>query len=231
MDLSIVIPSYKEFENLQILLPEIKNELSDVNFKYEILVIDANEVCHETQSLCSQFDNIKYINRTPANSYGDAVRTGIQMSLGAHILFMDADGSHTPSFIKNLYEAKNNVDIVIASRYVKGGKTDNSIVLILMSYIVNKLYSIVLNLKVKDVSNSFKLYNSQYLKELSLKCSNFDIVEEILFKCKLNNPTIRILELPYTFKKRLYGKTKRNLLLFVFTFSITLIKLRFSKAK
>lgn len=231
MDLSIVIPSYKEFENLQILLPDVTNELKNVDFSYEILVIDANKISKETKILCSNFDNINYINRIPANSYGDAVRTGIQKCKGEYIIFMDADGSHTPSFIIKLFEAKCNVDVVIASRYVDGGKTDNGVLLIFMSYIVNKLYAIVLNLKVKDVSNSFKLYKSVNLKELSLECSNFDIVEEILYKCKLNNSNLRILELAYTFKKRLYGKTKRNLVVFMFTFAITLIKLRLSKTK
>lgn len=230
MDLSIVVPSYKELENLQVLLPQLNFELinnSEIN--YEILVIDTVEVCEETNIECSKYNNVKYINRSPTNTYGDAVRTGINKSQGAFVIFMDADGSHTPSFINNLYNERNNADIVIASRYIEGGKTDNGVILIFMSFIVNKLYSLVLNLNVKDVSNSFKLYKSSNLKNLSLECANFDIVEEILYKCKINYPAIKIIELPYTFKKRMYGQTKRNLIIFIFTFTLTLIKLRFNK--
>lgn len=231
MDLTIVVPSYNEYENLQILLPQIEAELANFDIIYEVLIIDKIEVCLETQILCSNFKYVKYINRVPTNSYGDAIRTGINKCLGDFLIFMDADGSHTPSFIRDLFSGKNNFDIIIASRYVDGGKTDNGIFLIFMSFVVNKLYSLVLNLKVKDVSNSFKLYKSNHLKELYLECVNFDIVEEILYKCKINNPNLKILELPYTFKKRLYGKTKRNLILFIFTFIITLFKLRLSKNK
>ena len=144
---------------------------------------------------------------------------------------MDADGSHTPSFLKILYDNRDNGDIVIASRYTEGGKTDNGILLIFMSYVVNKLYSFFLNLDVKDVSNSFKLYKSSHLKKLNLDCENFDIVEEVLYKCKLNFPTIKFIEIPYTFKKRIHGSTKRNLFLFVITFAVTLLKLKFSKKK
>jgi dolichol-phosphate mannosyltransferase len=229
MNLSIIIPSYNEFENLQVLLPQLKTELTNSKINYEILIIDTVQGCEETRNICSTYLNIKYINRSPSNSYGDAVRTGINKSNGDFLIFMDADGSHSPSFVKTLYENRKNADIVIASRYIDGGKTENGYILIFMSFVVNKLYSLILNLNVKDVSNSFKLYKSNDIKNLILECSNFDIVEEILYICNVNNPTIKILELPYTFKKRVYGQTKRNLIIFIFTFVITLIKLRFRK--
>jgi dolichol-phosphate mannosyltransferase len=228
-NLSIIIPAYREIENLEILLPQIKNEVELLNIDYEVLVVDSIDVCELTKTLCSNFKNFKYLNRSPKNYYGDAVRSGIKECAGEYVVFMDADGSHTPSFIKSLYENRINGDIVIASRYIEGGKTDNGMLLIFMSYIVNKLYSFVLNLDVKDVSNSFKLYKSNYLKTLNLECENFDIVEEVLYKCKLNFQSIKLVEIPYTFKKRIHGTTKRNLLLFVMTFAITLFKLRFSK--
>ena len=230
-NLSIIIPAYREIENLEILLPQIQNEVKLLNIDYEVLVVDSIEVCELTKTLCSQFENFKYLNRSPKNYYGDAVRSGIKESCGEYVVFMDADGSHTPSFIKSLYENRINGDIIIASRYIEGGKTDNGILLIFMSFIVNKLYSFFLNLDVKDVSNSFKLYKSKQLKTLNLECENFDIVEEVLYKCKLNFQSIKLVEIPYTFKKRIHGTTKRNLLLFVVTFAITLLKLRFSKKK
>jgi dolichol-phosphate mannosyltransferase len=63
-------------------------------------------------------------------------------------------------------------------------QTDNNRILILMSWVVNIVYSIVLNLRCKDVSNSFKLYRGDLLRNLNLYCNNFDIVEELLFKLK-----------------------------------------------
>lgn len=66
-----------------------------------------------------------------------------------------------------------------------------SAILVLMSKIVNWGYAFVLNLRVKDVSNSFKLYRGDYLKELTLRCDNFDIVEEILLKSFANTRTVR----------------------------------------
>ena len=77
------------------------------------------------------------------------------------------------------------------------------------------------------VSNSFRLYRVEQLKGLVLKCQNFDIVEEILLKlCRQYDVTI--LEIPFTFRKRLFGESKRNLVPFILTYVFTLIRLRFS---
>ena len=228
MDLSVIIPAYLEEENLRIILPRINAVLSDMKISYEILVIDTLTPKDNTKSVCDEF-SARYINRLGGNNYGDAVRTGISYTQGQLTLFMDADGSHTPEFIKDIYENRAGNDVVIASRYVAGGDTDNNKVLILMSLVVNVVYSIVLNLNCKDVSNSFKLYKTDDLKCLKLKCNNFDIVEEILFKLKRNNSDLKIKEIPYVFKKRMFGNTKRNLFLFMLSYVFTLLKLRFSK--
>ena len=180
MELSIILPSYLEQKNLEVILPKLKTSLDELNLKYEILVIDTVEKMDDTPAVCQQ-NQVRYINREGGNSYGDAIRTGISKAQGKKVIFMDADGSHDPAFIKQMWE-NTNQDLVIASRYIEGGTSDNSPILILMSKIVNFGYAFVLNIKCKDVSNSFKMYEGQHLKELTLRCENFDVVEEILFK-------------------------------------------------
>ena len=93
-----------------------------------------------------------------------------------------------------------------------------------MSRILNISYSVILGLKYRDVSNSFKIYNAELIKPLSLKCNNFDVVEEILVKINRNRE-INFIEVPFSFKKRMFGKTKRNLFRFIVTYIYTLIKL------
>src|SRR3989344_6254200 len=132
-------------------------------------------------------------------------------------------------FVVQLYKYKDEFDVVIASRYIKGGSTKNSKISVLMSLAVNLIYSLVLNLNCKDVSNSFKLYKSKDIKNINLASNNFEIVEEILFKLKKKNKNLKIKELPFTFNERMFGKTKRNLLIFMLTYIYTLVKLRLSK--
>lgn len=223
--ITIVIPAYLEEENLRILLPRIKKEMEAQKDSYEILIIDTMIPLDNTKRVCIE-NNIHYICREQSNSYGDAVRTGIRYAQGEYIIFMDADGSHSPEFIPNLLKYKNEYDVVIASRYIEGGATDNNKILIIMSFIVNSMYSLILHLQCKDVSNSFKLYKADLLKTVSLSCHNFDIVEEILFKLKKYNKNLKIKEVPFSFKQRMFGKTKRNLFIFMLTYLFTLIKLR-----
>jgi dolichol-phosphate mannosyltransferase len=227
-DLSVIIPAYLEAENLRVILPRIKTVLTDLKIKYEINVIDTLSPMDNSKEVC-QANNVNYRSREHSNYYGDAVRTGIKYAQGQKVIFMDADGSHTPEFIPQLLAYGQEYDVVIASRYIDGGMTDNSFILILMSKIVNIVYAKVLNLQCKDVSNSFKLYRSEMLKNLQLRSNNFDIVEEMLFKLKKDNNNLKIKEIPYTFKERMFGHTKRNLLLFAISYIYSLLKLKFGK--
>jgi len=226
LTLSILIPAYKEFENLKILIPELVKVLEGKHF--EIIIVDSLDQDKLCMKLCDTFGVI-YINRSPGNTYGDAIRTGIANIKGGRTIIMDADGSHSPSFIlKMLSEMKEN-DLVIASRYIHGGSTSNNKVLVLMSKMLNKVYSLILKLDVYDVSNSFRCYKSNQLSTLHLTSNNFDIVEEILIKLFQSKEDFKILELPFDFNRRMFGKSKRSLIIFIYSYFKTLIRLKFRR--
>lgn len=226
--LTIAIPAYLEEENLRILLPRLRKTLAELAVSSEVVVVDTRTPMDNTRMVCQE-NNAVYLNRLSGNYYGDAVRTAIQYCTSRYLVFMDGDGSHAPEFIPNLLKAADASDVVIASRYVKGGASDNSKSLLFMSRLVNVLYSVILNLNCKDVSNSFKLYRTELLKPLTLYSKNFDIIEEMLFKMKRNCSQLKIFELPFTFRARMFGHTKRNLFVFMLSYSFTLLKLRFGK--
>ncbi len=230
VELSIVMPAYLEAENLKNLLPRLKVALDQLSVNYEILVVDTERPMDETPHVCEQ-QAVRYVSRQGGNTYGDAVKSGIDATLGKYVVFMDADGSHAPEFIQSLFNHRTQYEIVIASRYVDGGKTDNSFALMLMSRMVNWGYSWVLGIPCKDVSNSFKLYQGDLLRAIPIQFKNFDVVEEILYKLLCAFPTIQVLEVPFHFEERKAGQTKRNLLAFVFSYAKSLIKLRLSSSK
>lgn len=224
INLSILIPAFNESKNLSILLPKIKSEVKLKNF--EIIVIDGFVRDKNTYFECKK-NKVNYCQRYNNNSYGEAVRAGIMHSKADYIVIMDADFSHSPKFINKMYK-KKNYDVVIASRYIKGGSSENPYYLILMSRLLNYVYSSILSLKIKDISNSFRLYNARKLKNIQINCNNFDLVEEILYKLVNKFKKIKIIELPYLFKKRKFGLSKRNLI-FSIAYILTLIRLRFFK--
>jgi dolichol-phosphate mannosyltransferase len=227
LDLSIVLPSYLEEENLRILLPRLNEVIRKMAITAEIIVVDTVTPLDQTHDACATHQ-AKYVARQGGNHFGDAVRTGIREATGTYVLFMDADGSHTPEFIPELYKHAKDYDVIIASRYIDGGYTENSSSLIWMSRILNLTYSIVLNLRCKDVSNSFKIYRGDILRQVKTRCNNFDIVEEVLFKMSRVKRGLTIHEIPFTFKKRMFGDTKRNLVVFIITYLYTIVRLRLS---
>jgi dolichol-phosphate mannosyltransferase len=227
-ELSILIPAYQEEENLRLLLPRLHRTIRALDLTYEIIVIDTQQPLDNTRAVC-QDETVTYLMRQHSNSFGDAVRSGIAAAQGEFILFMDADGSHTPEYIPRLCEHRREYDVVIASRYIDGGHTENIKILVLMSHVVNLCYRLVLGLRCKDVSNSFKVYRANLVKEVPLRCHNFDVVEELLYKICRRHPDVRILEVPFSFKKRMFGETKRNLIMFMFSYLYTLLRLRFGK--
>jgi dolichol-phosphate mannosyltransferase len=223
--LSIVIPCYLEAESLRTLLPAIKAGAAALTPAFEILIVDTERPMDDTAALC-QLHGVRHIHRSGGNQYGDAVRTGIREARGQYILSMDADGSHDPRFFPSMWSQRDRFDIVIGSRYMAGGHTENPAILIWMSYVVNLTFRLVFHIHAKDVTNSLRLYRADVLRPLTLESGDFDILEEILIKAITKNPALRIAEVPITFGRRKAGESKRKLVQFAFGFLKTLQKLR-----
>jgi dolichol-phosphate mannosyltransferase len=144
---------------------------------------------------------------------------------------MDADGSHSASYFASMWARRADFDIVIGSRYVAGGHTENPAILIWMSYVLNLTFRVVFNIHARDVTNSFRLYRTAILKPMKMESNDFDILEEILIKAVTCRPSARVGEVPVTFGRRKAGESKRKLLQFALGYFNTLQKLRrFQKA-
>lgn len=226
MDVSIVLPAYKEAQNLMTILPAINKCLENEPLSYEILVIDTVEKLDGTEEVCKS-NHAHCISREGRNLYGDAIRTGFAHAAGKYIVIMDADGSHNPNDILRFYNEMQQKEyaLIIGSRYCKGGYTDNNFILRFMSWMLNVTYRVAFGLEVKDVSDSFRMYSAQYVKQLELECDNFDIVEEILIKLKYSIKDFKVKEIPISFNKRDKGESKRDLMKFIGSYIKTMKKL------
>jgi dolichol-phosphate mannosyltransferase len=230
IELTMMLPAYNEAATLRDLLPTIKAAAATITPNYEILILDTQTAMDDTEQVCAE-NGVRHVRRSGGNQYGDAIRTGIAEARGTHLLCMDADGSHSAQYFAPMWAQRNNAEIVIGSRYVAGGHTENPAVLIWMSYIVNLTFRVAFNIHAKDVTNSFRLYRTAILKPMHLESNDFDILEEILIKAVTHRPPARVVEVPVTFGRRKAGESKRKLVQFAFGYLTTLRKLRkFQKA-
>ena len=132
------MPAYEEAENLKLILPKISKVINHDHF--EVIVIDKMVPSDLSSKIVKKY-SFNYINREISDSYGDAVRSGIKAAKGNYLIFMDSDGSHEPSFLKQFIKYHKSHDLVAASRYVKNGKTENHFMLNLMSRFLNFTYN------------------------------------------------------------------------------------------
>jgi dolichol-phosphate mannosyltransferase len=225
VELTVMLPAYNEAEALRDLLPTIKAAVAALTPNFEILIIDTQTAMDATAEVCAE-NGVRHIRRSGGNQYGDAIRTGIAQARGPHLLCMDADGSHSASYFASMWAQRESYDIVIGSRYVEGGHTENPAILIWMSYAVNLTFRLAFNIHAKDVTNSFRLYRTAILKPMKLNSDDFDILEEILIKAVTHRPPARVTEVPVTFGRRKAGESKRKLVQFAFGYLATLQKLR-----
>lgn len=209
IDLTIIIPARNEAENLAELLPQIRELAEFMNLNFEIVVID--ELADDKTRIIVKNNNS--ILLTPNTSgYGSAIRKGIAKANGDFIITMDADLSHPPTFIIDLWKERQSADLIIASRYIQGGKALMPISRLILSKVLNILFSRGLDLGIQDMSSGFRLYKSNLAKKLPLISKNFNIQQEILVKILAQG--YRIKEIPFSYQPRRFGSSNARVIKF-----------------
>ncbi len=153
---------------------------------------------------------IKIIIRNKRSGIVSAIRDGVKSSIGDYAIIMDADMSHSPSYlnllIKEITKTKN--DIVIASRYVKNGKilgwSKKRIFYSKAATFISKSLFKLNN--ITDPMSGFFIIKSNILKNMKFDTAGYKVLLEILVKVK----NIKSSEIPYTFVNRVNGSSKLN---------------------
>ena len=153
---------------------------------------------------------IKIIKRNGRSGLISAIYDGFKSSISDYILVMDADFSHSPSHINRLVSEirRSNSDLVIASRYVKGGRIVGwTSKRIFLSKFATNLSKLIFGLSnVSDPMSGFFIVKRSIIRKMQFNTSGFKILLEILVKSK----NIKIEEIPYTFSDRASGVSKLN---------------------
>ncbi len=207
--ISIVIPTYNERENIEELVSLISDSMK--GYDYEIIIVD-DDSPDRTWELAQELSDkypIKVIRRVNERGLATAVIEGFKHSKGEIIVVLDADLQHPPEKIPDLIRPiiDENYDIVIGSRYIKGGGVREwnfirkliSRGAILLSHIaIPKLRGI------KDTMSGFFAIKRGVIEGVDLKPRGYKILLEILVKGKWNN----VKEVPYIFGERARGRSK-----------------------
>jgi dolichol-phosphate mannosyltransferase len=214
--LSIVLPTYNESKNIVKMIDSIAQTLSPYSAaEAEIIVVDDNspdctaEIASMHAKNVSNYKklDVKVIRREGKFGLSSAIVVGLQSATGDMLVVMDGDFSHPPQVIPSIIDAlqDSNCDIVVASRYVKGGSVIGwPVKRRLMSKGATKIAQYGLGIEVKDPVSGFFAFRRDIIHGIKFDAIGYKMLLEILVKTK----GARVKEVPYTFINRRLGTSK-----------------------
>jgi dolichol-phosphate mannosyltransferase len=212
MKATVCLPTYNERENVDRMVRSLHA------LGVQVLVIDDNSpdgTGRLADALADELEGVAVLHRPHKDGLGPAYIAGFRRALadGAElILEMDCDFSHNPADVPRLLAAAENADLVLASRYVKGGGTENWGLLRRLISRGGSLYAqVLLGVPVRDLTGGFKCYRRAVLEALPLDeihSRGYAFQIETTYRAMRTGFTVR--EIPITFVDRLEGGSKMH---------------------
>lgn len=211
MNLSLIIPTLNESKNIGKLLERIQDTVPEV-LRLQVVIVDDGST-DGTESAVNEFISnggnrldIVFHRRVHKRGLGSAILDGIAIAKNRLVIVMDADMSHPPEMIEQMARHLDEGNsLVIASRYVGGGKTKNWP---LKRKIISKSATLIakfgLKIKQKDPMSGYFGLDKNITKGIDFDAIGYKLLLEILVKIR----DIKVIEIPFTFTDRSTGHSK-----------------------
>jgi dolichol-phosphate mannosyltransferase len=212
----IIIPTYNEKENVERMIDTIVSLAKE----FDVLFVDDNSPDGTAdlieKAIKKNPERIFIEKRTGKLGLGTAYIHGFKWSMDRNYDFvfeMDCDFSHDPEDLLRLRkELEKGCDLVIGSRYCRGGKVKNwPLKRILMSYFASVYVRLILLISIKDTTAGFKGYRLEVLKKINLDAIIFKgYAFQICMKYAVLRHGYKAKEIPITFVDRVHGDSKMS---------------------
>jgi len=210
----IVIPTYNESENLEGIVEEVLGLECGVS----LLIVDDNSpdgTGEIADRLADKYPEVQVRHRESKQGLGSAYRYGFTeaLAMGADCVFeMDADFSHDPRYIPQFLTAVLDHEVIIGSRYIKGGGVENwGLARELISRGGNIYTRLCTGLKIRDATSGYRCYSSEVLRALDfsrITATGYAFQVEIAYVC--TRLGFDIYEIPIVFTDRRVGQSKMS---------------------
>jgi dolichol-phosphate mannosyltransferase len=210
---AVVVPTYNEAENI----PNLVSDILALDPPLNVIVVDDNSpdgTGELADALSAGNPGRVYVIHRPAKlGLGTAHIAGFKQALSQgseHVLSMDADFSHHPRYIPAMLARSQDTDLVIGSRYVKGGGTRFcSWKRQALSLGANLFAKVMLGLPARDCTAGFRCYRREVLESIALDdifSDGYSFLTEMLFRTKRQGWSVA--EVPIIFEDRRHGVSK-----------------------
>ncbi len=209
----VIIPTYNERENIEVLIPEIFAISPDVF----VTVVDDNSpdrTADVVKEFIKKYPNLKLLEREKKEGLGKAYIHAFRKTLEdkhvRSVIMMDADLSHSPSVIPHMRKHSADFSVVVGSRYIKGGKIIGwELWRRVLSLFGNFYCRSITRLPINECTGGFNLISADLLRSLdfdSMDSSGYAFIMELKFM--LNKAGGKFKETPIIFKNRVGGESK-----------------------
>lgn len=213
----VIIPTYNEKENIEAIIKAVFSQPT----RFEILIIDDGSpdgTASIVKDLQKEFENrLHIVERSGKLGLGTAYITGFKWAIERDYDFifeMDADFSHDPKDLNQLYQAcvDQNADLAIGSRYKSGVNVVNwPMGRVLMSYFASVYVRVVTGMKIMDTTAGFKCYRRKVLETIQLdKIKLIGYGFQIEMKFSTWKYGFKVIEVPIVFTDRKQGTSKMS---------------------
>jgi len=209
--LAIVVPTFNETENVELLVDLVDQALPDV--PWELVFVDddsPDDTSGKARALAQRDPRVRILHRYGRRGLSSACVEGILATSAPYVAIMDADLQHDESVLKTMFErvSANDVDLVVGSRYVEGGGMGEwGERRRRMSQFATKLALMLTKTPISDPMSGFMMIRRDaFMRSLPhLSTVGFKILLDIMASA----PTpLRVAEVPYTFRTRRFGESK-----------------------
>ena len=210
----VIVPTYNERDSLPLIIERIRAAVPEA----DILVVDDNSPDGTGQiadSLAASHQHVQVMHRAGKEGLGAAYTAGFSWGLQHEydvLVEMDADGSHQPEQLPRLLEALRGADLVLGSRWITGGGTQNwSKGREVLSRGGNAYTRVMLGVPIHDATGGFRAFRADTLRRLDLHTV---ASQGYCFQVDLAWRTVQrgmvVKEVPITFVERSIGDSKMS---------------------
>jgi dolichol-phosphate mannosyltransferase len=210
----VCLPTYDERENIE----PITRAILDATPEVDVLVIDDDSpdgTGRVADAIAGREPRVHVLHRARKEGLGKAYLAGFDWALARGyelVLEMDADFSHSPSYLPQLLARAREADLVLGSRNVKGGGTVNWGIGRKILSRGGSLYArTILGLDVRDLTGGFKCFRREVLEAIDLstvQCSGYAFQIELTYRAARKG--FRVAEIPIVFEDRRVGHSKMS---------------------
>lgn len=208
--LSVLIPVYNEVRTLTMLLERVR----EIEIKKEIVMVDDCSTDGTRDLLRNEIEgkypDVKVVYHEVNKGKGAALRTAIGNATGDYMIVQDADLEYDPREYYTLLEPllDGRADVVFGSRFLGGGAHRVHLYWHrLGNGFLTMLSNMLTNLNLTDMEVCYKVFKSEVLRSIDLKCNRFDFEPEVT--AKVAKKHYRIYEVPISYSGRDYSEGKK----------------------